>query len=195
METSEIWSSAVGAVIGFALAEFVSGTKLAWGWLRRPRLAIVEDGQYCILSDAEEVASGQLLDREIYGFDVRNAGRRIATNVRFQLLKVEGRDKGSDEFHLLAEGAYDLSVFRESRRDFGSPTATLVPGAQVTVELAKWREDHFDALMPAIREVPPYFEESCQGVREFRFTVAVFDDEREFKSAVLSVRPFEKAGA
>jgi hypothetical protein len=72
---------------------------------------------YRILSHSTQVDdSHELVKERMYGFIVRNVGRRIATGVRFQLLKAEYREEGG-EFNTVARHAFGLSIHEHIRRD------------------------------------------------------------------------------
>ena len=91
-EYSNVLASAMGAIIGFVLAEIFSLVKLIRMWWTRPRLVIDVGHDNCqILSHGVPTGSGEMYDEKIFGFQIRNAGRRIATGVKAQLSKLSMR--------------------------------------------------------------------------------------------------------
>jgi hypothetical protein len=192
MEYSDFLKSGLGAVIGFALAQFVNLVKVARDWLMRPRLRIepVSGGSngWRILMHSAQVNRGEFLEEETYGFYVHNIGRTIATGVRFQLIKIEYRGSEWPEFAEASNQTSDLAVYNGSGANKrGAESATLVPGAKTLVHLGSWRED-YDVVFPAIHSIPDYYEESCSSADEFRFTVVAYDDHAHFTTGVAIIR-------
>lgn len=184
MDYDDIFKSGVGAVIGFALAQLVNVAKLCWERWTEPKLVIELANERCVLvSHGVEASHGQILDETIYGFYVRNTGRRIATGVRVQLIQIEHRGIKDKEFRTASEHAYDLAQYKGTE---GSKTV-LVPGAVAVMELALWREDYW-AVRPAVGELPDHYEEICGDSTEYKFTVVAFDDNARFVRKVLTVR-------
>jgi hypothetical protein len=125
------------------------------------------------------------VDENYYGFDVRNRGRRIATGVRFQVLKIECREPKASAFNTASDTALDLFLHTGADARRGAREATIVPGASVTVQLAWWREDR-DVIIPAIDHALDCYEEGCAGAREYKFSVVAFDDRGHFVTAVAT---------
>src|SRR3981081_2399602 len=100
MEYSDLLKSGLGAVIGFLLAQIVNLAAVGRDWFTRPRLRIdpPDSKNWLILMHSAEVGNGELYKEQIYAFYVRNVGRRIATGVRFQLLKIEYREQNQPQF-------------------------------------------------------------------------------------------------
>jgi hypothetical protein len=182
----DLLKSGLGAVIGFALAQLVNLIKLGYQAVTRPKLRIehVGDTHQVVNHSAQADPHGELLSEVYYGFYVRNAGRRIASHVRFQILKIETRGKDATGFREVSSTALDLSTYTGSEGTSGSREVTLLPGARALIELAWWREDN-EAVFPAIGKRLEYYEEACQHAREYRFTVAAFDDDLNYSSSTL----------
>jgi hypothetical protein len=159
MDYSDFIGSGIGAVLGFVLAQVINVARLVWTSWTRPRLAIELPHDNCeILSHGAEVGRGEIYDEKIFGFYVRNVGRRIATGVRFQLVKIEYREKEWPEFADISDQAYVLSLYKGAGRKSEDIETVLVPGAAALVELAGWREDH-GAIFPAVSGLPDYYED------------------------------------
>lgn len=187
METGELIQSGVGAVVGFLLAQLVNVAALMWEWSRRPRLVIeLPQGNARILSHSAEVRRGEYLREEIYGFSVRNEGLRVAIGVRFQLIKVEHRRSGQDEFREISDQAYELNLYNGAGSSSGAGSVMLVPGAAALVKLASWRED-YEPIFPAVIGLPDYYEESTSGSDEFRFTVVAFDGNGSYVTEIVTI--------
>ena len=153
----------------------------------RPRLVIGSPNDRClILSHFDQVGNDEFYEEKIYGFYVRNIGRRIATGVRVQLIKTEYRGRSWPEFAEISEHAYDLTIYKGAGRKSHDIETVLVPKAAILIRLAGWREDQ-DVVFPAVSGLPDYFEEICHGATEFRFTVVAFDDKARFVQEVLTV--------
>jgi len=187
---SDIIKSISGGVIGFVLAQLVNIAKVSWQWWVKPRLAIklFSDGTV-LLSHESETEDGPL--REVWhGFQVWNTGRRVATGVRFQILKIEIRDRAQPrgDFSLISDSAIDLSIYTGADGTREAKQATLVPGAAVSVALAYWREDN-DVVRPASEFASDYYEEICSQAEEFRFTVCAFDDGKRYATAKVVIGP------
>ena len=187
MEAIDFFKSGVGAIIGFVLAQLVNVAKLIWDWWNRPVLLVKPAGDDCLLlSHTTEVSSGELCKEKIYGFFVRNLGRRVATGVRVQLLKAEHRPRGATAFETVSEHSYDLALHHGSIRKSTDTETVLIPGASVEIELAGWRED-YDVVFPTVSGLPEYYEEICSGSVEYRFTVVAFDENANFAQRVLTI--------
>lgn len=186
--SSDLIKSGIGAVLGFTLAQIVNIAKVAHDWFTRPRLVIEPiNSEYRILSHSTQVNNGEWYEEEIYGFYVRNRGRRIATGVRFHLLKVEYKKSSNPELALASDSSFELATYTQSDSLRGATQTILVPGAAALVNLAWWRED-FDAALPSVREIPDYYHETCEGHDVFRFTVVAFDDSARFVTKALTVQ-------
>ena len=187
MEYADLITSGIGAILGFLLAQLINVAKLMWDWWKRPRLVIESPGHNCqILSHGTEAGHGEIYDENIYGFYVRNVGRRIATGVRIQLIKIEYAEQSWPEFAKISGHAYDLALYKGAGRKSEDTETVLVPGASVLVKLAGWREDH-DVVFPAVSELPDYYEEICVYATEYKFTVVAFDERARFVQKVLTV--------
>jgi hypothetical protein len=188
MDFSDLIKSGIGAVLGFALAQFVDLGRLLSAWIMRPRLVIESPyDNWLVLSHSVEIGSGELCDEEVYGFNVRNVGRRIATGVHFQLLKLERRDSTDEKFTTVSDDALELSLYSSGQRSHRSTQTSLVPGAAALVELARWREDYF-VVMPSVATLPEYYEETCTGSVEYRFTVVALYESARFVREVLTIK-------
>jgi hypothetical protein len=178
---------ALGAVIGFVLAQLVNVGKLIWAQFTAPRLKIeyVRD-DWEILSHTKQLALGEYAKEVQYGFRVRNVGRRIATGVRFQLLEMEVTDQ-ENPFYVAVAPAANLTVY-VSATHVGPEHATIVPGASVLVSLATWteREDGED-FVPNIEHIPDYFEEATFAATKYRFRVVVFDESGRYASEAIEL--------
>jgi hypothetical protein len=178
----------MGAVIGFALAQSVNLVSLVWSWWKRPRLVIEELPQNRILSHNTQLPSGEEVGEQYYAFVVRNRGRRTATGVRFQILKIMFRGKDELEFGAFPDVALNLASYAGADGNRGSEEITLVPKGAATVGLACWREDH-DTVLPLASDVFDYYEETTQGSHEFQFEVVAFDDCGDFVTKTISILP------
>jgi hypothetical protein len=188
MEYGDFIKSGIGAILGFLLAQFVNVARLIWDWWNRPKLVIEPVGQNCVLlGHGTEAGSGEIYDEEVYGFYVRNTGRRIATGVRVQLINIEYREHNWPKFADISEHAYDLALYKGAGRKSEDTEAVLVPEATVVIELARWRED-YGTIFPAVSGLPDYYEEICALATEYRFTVVAFDDKAHFVRKILTVR-------
>lgn len=187
MEYSDFIKSGIGAILGFLLAQFVNLASVIWEWWNRPKLVIEPVGENCVLlAHGTEAGKGEIYDEEIYGLYVRNTGRKIATAVRVQLIKIEYRERDWPKFADISEHAYDLALYKGAGRKSEDTEAVLVPGATVVIELAGWRED-YHTIFPAVSGLPDYYEEICSLATEYRFTVVAFDDKAHFVRKVLTV--------
>lgn len=186
----EIWDlarAAIGAVIGFVLAQLVNVAVIVWKWCRRPRLVIeLANGSGRILSHVDEVQRGEYLRKIVYGFYVRNKGPQIATGVRFQLTKIEHRTDEKGDFSEISDQAYDLALYNGGGSRKGDSRVVLVPGAAALVNLAGWRED-YDQIIPSVTGLPDYFAEGTAVSNEFRLTVVAFDEDRNYATKVLTI--------
>lgn len=188
MEYGDLIRSGIGAVIGFLLAQLINVARLIWEWWTRPRLVIELPHENCqILSHGAQVGRGKIYDEKIFGFYVRNEGQRIATGVRFQLVKIEYREKEWPEFADISDQAYELTLYMGAGRKSEDTETVLVPRAGALVELGGWREDH-EAIFPSVVGLPDYYEEICAGATDFRFTVVAFDDKARFVRKVLTIK-------
>lgn len=181
----DILRSGAGALLGFLLAQLVNVAALAYDRFTRARLRI-DTSTLQILSHSSEAGNGELYREELYGFAVRNTGRRVATGVEFQLLKIETRRRKDSEFRTVADNTFELAVYNTASAKRGATKVTLVPGSAVLVHLATWREDYW-AVMPAVNGIPDYYEETCSDAEEYRFTLAAFGDKGELATAVATL--------
>lgn len=187
MEYADLFKSGIGGLVGFLAAQLVNFAKLICDWWMKPRLVIEwPDDSWRILSHGTEAGHGEIYDENIYGFYVRNVGRRIATRVRFQLIKIEYAEQSWPEFAEISAHAYDLALYKGAGRKSKDTETVLVPGASVTVKLAGWRED-YDAVFPAVSGLPDYYEEICARATKYKFTVVAFDEREQFVQKVLTV--------
>lgn len=182
---AEYIQGAIGAVVGFTLAQLVNVAKLLLDWCLKPRLKIEASEDCRALHHTAQTEHGYL-DEEIYAFSVSNKGFRIATGVRFQLIKIEKRESDAKKFETVSDEASDLAPYIGSDVTAEPNPAVLVPGAAISVRLGKWRED-YPCVIPAVRNLPDYFEEMCDTADEFRFTVIAFDDKARHTKKVLTV--------
>jgi hypothetical protein len=201
---SDLLQSGIGAVIGFALAQAVNLAKLGRDWLVAPRLEIDGgDNDYVVLDHSDYLEPGhsaELVKEKLYGFYVRNTGRRIATGVRFQLLKIECREIGTDEFRTVAEHGFELVLYLPAHhripahhRDFklrppSVAQTSLVPKATALVDLATWRANWPDIVKPSVSAMPEYYEPICSSSDAYRFTVVAFDDGGRYAQKVVTIK-------
>lgn len=179
---SSYLESGIGAVIGFVLAQLVNVVKLFWEWRNRPKLIIESNGDNSVLETGEHYSH--------YGCSVRNVGRTIATGVRVQLVRIEGRHSGH-EFRCLLEHTYELFPFRHGTGASASAPIVLVPGMAIEIGLASKKGSdvitHCDAILPSVSGIPELFEEMVFGLSEYRYTVVAFDDRAHSARKVLSI--------
>jgi hypothetical protein len=189
MDFSDLIKSGLGAVIGFMLAQVVSLSTFAASRIRRPRLGILssQSQNWQILMHSVEAENGETYKEEEYGFYVCNRGRRIATEVQFQILSIECRGRNQSEFAEISRHTFDLEVYSGSNRRVGEKIVTLVPGAQVLIHLASWREDS-NVVYPAVDAIPDYYEEICSHAIDYRFTIVSFDDSGMSTTSVASIK-------
>jgi hypothetical protein len=186
MEYGDLFKSGAGAVIGFALAQVVNIAKVSVEWVRRPKLKIETVGENHILLAHLAETEQEPMEEIVYGFYVHNVGRRIATNTRFQIIKIEIRGKNDSSFSVVCNAALDLSTYINPYRK-GSKEATVVPGATVQIELAGYREN-YEVIFPATDSIPEYYEEACSGSFEYRFEVVAFAENASFVKKQVTVR-------
>jgi len=186
VEFADLVKSGLGAVLGFVLGQIVNLAKLGREWWCRPRLVIDTGTNGLILAHSDYDGNGQGYDEKIYGFCVRNVGRGMAKAVKFQLLKIECRKKSSPDFVVVSNHCFELTTYKNANEVSGSREAVLVPSAGTWIALAAWREDS-DAVFPLVTGMPDYYEESCSGSVEFRFTVVVFADNAKFVTSQLNI--------
>jgi hypothetical protein len=188
MDYSDFLKSGLGAVIGFLLAQLLNVANLVWDWWRKPKLEI-ESIDWCLfLSHATPLSSGELVEEKYFGFHVRNVGKRVATGVQFQIIKIENEFEGG--WAEMADTALELKTYHGADATTSDPKATIVPGAAIAVGLATWRQDH-DTVRPLAHGIPDYYEETCENSKAYRYTVVAFEENGCYTQAVLSVRPHE----
>ena len=184
------WMSGIGAIVGFALAQLINGAKIILNgvkiireWYTRPKLVIEPCCENSVIETTEH--------HTIYGFSIRNAGRRIATGVRVQLVKIVAQNNGTKN-RLLSENAYDLSPYRRGKGELLSVPLTLVPGAAIEIKLASRNdfddEIYEDVIYPSVSALPHLFEEIATGATGYLYTVVVFDDKAHSSQKILSLR-------
>lgn len=195
MEFGDFIKSGIGAVIGFSLAQLVSAAKLFWDWWNQPKFEIKSRSAiWLLLSHTTETQGYECYDEDIYGFQLRNTGRGIATGVRIQLIKIEYYDEQRSKYIEVSEHAHDLSLYTSAGRQPDNTEIVLVPGANVDVQLASWRED-YDVIFPSVSALPDYYEEICYSAPDYRFTVVAFDDKGHFVQEVLTLVYSKRRGA
>lgn len=182
----DLLKAGLGAVIGFGLAQAASLAKLLWRVLTSPQLTIKERGAAAaFLIHEAEISQGESAREEVYGFTVRNTGRAVATDVRFQLLRLDVRHRNAKGPNTLIADTLDLSRYGGGSDD--KPSAlTLVPHAEVQVEVGRWRED-WDCLRPSAPGAGEYYEESASGASEYMLKVATFDGKGHYATADLRI--------
>lgn len=183
MEWTDFTKSALGAVVGFALAQLVNLASVIRAWWRRPLLGI-EPMDY-ILSHNTMIDGGVFQDEVIYGFNVRNDGKTVATGVQFQILHIRHRGPNDAEWHSLKDMALPLRTYAGDDLK-GRDSITLVPAAAATIELARWMEGH-NSVTPSAPGLFEYYDESVSGSNEFQFEVVAFADGGYFKTSTVVV--------
>lgn len=173
--------SGTGAIVGFLLAQLVNCAKLGHEWYKRPRIVLQSRDKDTVLEVTER--------HKVYGFSLQNVGRRIATGIRVQLVKIEARH---GERHIcLLHNAYDLRPYRQERSDSPLVPITLFPGAQIDIALASRYEEnteHADVAWPSVPELPELFEELAAEANEYLYTVVAFDEKDHAAWRVFSLR-------
>ena len=160
------------------LGALVAKTLPIWKWLQRPRLQF--EVRYGLLQERERTEPFSE-DEEIYGFALRNTGKRVATGVRVQLTKIETRS-GDAEFSCISGHASDLGFGGANAPSRPENTVTvLAPQATAVVKLGLWREP-YGVIMPAVL-TPERFEELV--VDEMQFTIVAVADEADAVSEVI----------
>jgi hypothetical protein len=177
---------ALGAIVGFALAQFVNIARLIWTASRSAKLKIDDLGTDCMLfSHTLKDGSVEL----IYAFGVENVGKRSAAGVRFQLLKTELQTrKGSGDFDPPSHSALDLSLSHSEEGGEKTKQVTLVPGARAFVRLAVWREAS-GIITPSSAAPFDYYQKVAEYAYEYRFTVAAFDETGRFATKSFTLMP------
>ena len=174
---------ATGAIVGFFLAQFVNIGKIFINWRHRPKLIIECCQENWILEPTERDT--------IYGLSVRNKGRRIATGVRVQLVKIVAKHDG-DVCRLLSENAYDLLPYRQGSGEPVPIPLTLIPGSSVEIIMASRKDSdsgaYEDVIFPTVSNLPHLFEDLATGAIEYTYTVVVFDDKGNFSQKILSIQ-------
>jgi hypothetical protein len=89
MKWPDLVQPGLGAIVGFALAQFLNFAKLCWDRLNRPRFRFETTDNCRILSHSVQLGGNDYAREETFGFTVRNVGRTTATGVRFQILSIE----------------------------------------------------------------------------------------------------------
>lgn len=178
----------LGAVIGFVLAQTVNLARLWYQHLRRPVLRIEQPKEnYELMTIGVEDAGGRFLySKIVYGFQVRNTGRTIATGVRFQINSVEMRLPSRLDYERLANYSIDLAVFENAEKAGTVKETSILPGAAAQVALAVGST--FLGLVEPHAENTPGFFGKMEGAEELRFLVAAFDRSGEYTSAQLTIR-------
>ena len=180
MDYTKLIQPAIGAIIGFSLAQLVNLAGIVWNWWKRPKLVIGE-----IVS----IPSDDPTDAFSYTFSVKNTGRSIATSVKFQLIKIEFQHNEKCGFKCISEHVFTLPLYKsESTKEYTN--AVLIPRANVDVHLA-WRpayeEMGMNIIFPAGRGLPDFYDTVCEGAEKYRFTVVAFDDKAHYAQKVLTI--------
>jgi hypothetical protein len=187
VDYSDFIKGGVGAVIGFLLAQFVAFGTLIWNWFRKSKLAIEKLDRNMIMSHTIQISREDYGQEEVYGFTVRNKGKKIATGVRFQILGIQFREKHLVDFSILSDLALNLKTYA-ANPDHGQEIITLVPKAAATVALALLQAED-GVVYPSAKGVMEYYEEMCADAFEYRFEIAVFDDSGDFATETLTIIP------
>ena len=153
-----------------------------WNQLNGLRLAIESVGENSVLDVTEK--------HTIYGFSVRNVGRKLTQNVRAQLVKVEGRGP-SGEYRTLLDQTFDLEPV--GIEGDSSTSVALVPGRTIKFRMASSKHDsgygpYYGVVYPSVLGLSERFEEFASDVGDFRYTVAAIADGERFASKALCVR-------
>ena len=176
MDYTKLIQPAIGAIIGFSLAQLVNLAGIGWNWWRRPKL---------FLGDVVEIPSDDPTDACSYTFSVKNTGRSIATSVQFQLIKIEFQQNEKCGFQCISEHVYNLPVYN-SQTNQKYTEAVLIPEATVDVHLASrpdYKERGMDIIYPASPGLPDFYDTVCEGAAKYRFTVVTFDDDDKARYA------------
>lgn len=177
--------SAAGAVIGFALAQVVNVAKVIINFLYAPKLRIKTTQNCRLLDHHVEQGLGQRRHEIEFGFDVLNIGRRVATDVKCQLLKIEYQKRG-ENFRTAVDQTFPLFQYSSANNRSEAIMVTLIPKASATFHLASYQEDRH-VIWPEIRQPLDYYEEACEGAISYWFTVVVFDKQNRFVTKVLTI--------
>jgi hypothetical protein len=184
----DLWKAAIGAIIGFALAQTVNGATLLWNWFYRSKLVIEPIKKNVLLSHSTQTRDG-LLSEKYFGFKVRNEGRSVATGVRFQITGIRFLSKGHESLDYLGDMALDLHVYTGAEdKKMGANVITLVPKSGSYIALAWWRED-ITAVRPCTVDVFDYYDEMASSHDGAEFDVVVFDDSGDFATATIVTEP------
>lgn len=184
----DLIKSATGGVVGFMLAQFVNLVALAWKRWRRPVLVIEPASDNAtIVSDSVHYANlPEMLDRRVYGFYVKNAGRSVAKDVQFQITRIATRRREDTEYTPVSESSHQLGIYTGADNAPGAKTVTLAPKSAALVRLGSWREDA-DVIWPAISEQIDYHEEANSDAVDWRFTVITFDEGGTYTTADIDI--------
>lgn len=186
MEFADLIKSGAGAVVGFTLAQLVSLAAIIRKWKLRPKLEIQEIENALLLSHTSQISASETAEEMYFGFKVKNAGRTIATGVRFQIIGIKFRE-GGQFVDYLGDMALDLSVYRGAAGSVVGPKEiTLVPSAAVNIALAWWRED-YECVRPCIENAFDYYDEMADNKTEYEFAIVAFDDAKNLATATIKV--------
>lgn len=171
--------------MGFALAEMFSAVKLVCNEIRRPRLRIVRTENDSLLTKGDGAT-----EETWFGFMVKNVGKRVAVNVRCQIVRIEYLDRPGDGFEVYSKGALDLYLYSGQDNSLHVRESTIVPGAEVEILLAYCGSE--DILLPAVSRSLDYFEDLTAGAVEYRFCVVAFDNSNRFVPEIITIAPKRK---
>ena len=180
MDYTKFIQPAIGAIIGFSLAQLVNLAVLIWERYTRPKLTIGE---------INEIPSDDPTDACSYTFSVKNTGRNIATAVQFQLIKIEYQQHEKCGFKCISEHVSTLPLYKsQGTKEYTN--AVLIPGAIVDVHLASrpaFEDMGMDIIFPAGLGLPDFYDSVCEGAEKYRFTVVAFDDKAHYGQKVLTI--------
>jgi hypothetical protein len=183
---SDFWKPAFGAVVGFVLAQSLNIGKIAWDEWRRPKLRIVRTKNDTLLWQ-----NSNGVGEAWFGFKVRNIGRRVATSVRCQIVKIEFLDKGADQFGIYSTAALDLFGYTGQHKEPNVKEATIVPATEIDILLAYY-DSAQDELAPKVDRLLDYFDEQTIEAVQYRFTVVAFDSSNRYVREVITIVPGRK---
>lgn len=175
------------ALFGFFIGQLIPFAKWVYSNHNRPRF-VVDDKEQAelILREIDDDGGGEPYEHRVWGFTVRNAGKRTAYGVRAQLNLVSdasGKNLGSyrGAFELRPQGHIATNV-----KDPFEPI-DLPAGVSVTFVLAFYRDGPDDTVSPAIRESLPYFAETFPSCGKFCYELVVFNQHGNVDPLKLSL--------
>lgn len=172
VNVNDLLKSGVGAVIGFSLAQVVNLARSIHEIYVRPQLRLSAP-EFCIVGDPLYSEHGNPPVR-YYGFKVKNTGRRVATNVQFQIEAIERKPLHHSDYQLIDCASQQLFTFNPSKpKEKGADLITLPPGGAAVILMATW--DRSDTVFRPSGSIPRIELKECAGQQDYRLSVIAFE--------------------